>query len=346
MQLTYFTLVSEISTGGGPPHVINVLCHTQPCPASEEITSAPTAFASLAVALQAKVETIQGCYIEVTHALPVKFNMARLPTSPVGTPSVTALGVGQSDYFSMTVFAKAVVAVDHHENSNPSVPSSPHPVVPPSTVGVALLERFIPPRTTQEYLDLFTPESPSVLVDRLVELSPENGTLIFIYPTLEGASSFVSRYLRPLLDPLLRTMVGIHELSANVAVEMGKMVAVNHMLPFGKMTRKIAMLLKHINNATQRGPAPNYSLLHCSKQVVPLERQAWTEWWIHQETPRIRDGMNRYFQRAVRLPQSKEVTAGSLVREILNGVQNRMYEKTDPSRDGVEVGIYVIRRTR
>ena len=338
--------MSEISTGGAPPHVINVLCHTQPCPASEEIASAPTAFASLAVALQAKVETVQGCYIEVTHALPVKFNMARLPTSPVGTPSVTAPGAGPADYFSMTVFAKAVVAVDHHDNSSTSVPSSPHPVVPPSTVGVTLLERFIPPRMTQEYLDLFTPESPSVLVDRLVELSPDNGTLIFVYPTLEGAMSFMSRYLQPLLDPLLRTMVGIHELSTTVAAEMGKMVAVDHMLPFGKMTRKITMLLKHISNATQRGPPPTYSLLHCNKQVVPLERQAWTEWWIHQETPRIRDGMNRYFQRAVRLPQSKEVTAGSLVREILTGVQTRMYGNLDLPRNGIEVGVYVVRRTR
>lgn len=326
--------------------MVNVLCHTQPCPASEEITSAPTAFTSLTMAVQAKIEATQGCYIEVTHALPVKFNMARLPTSPVGTPSTTAPGAGQADYFSMTVFAKAVVAVDHHDSSNTSVPSSPHPVVPPSTVGISLLERFIPPRTTQEYLDLFTPESPSVFVDRLVELSPDNGTLIFIYPTLEGASVFMSCYLSPLLDPLLRTMVGIHELSANVAVEMGKMVAVNHMLPFGKMTRKIILLLKHINNSAQRGPPPNYSLLHCSKQVVPLERQAWAEWWIHQETPRIRDGMNRYFQRAVRLPQSKEVTAGSLVREILGGVQRRTYSESDPSRDGIEVGVYVVRRTR
>ena len=326
--------------------MINVLCHTQPCPASEEITSAPTAFASLAVALQAKVEPIQGCYIEVTHALPVKFNMARLPTSPVGTPNITASPPGQADYFGMTVFAKAVVAVDHHDDGNKSVPSSPHPVVPPSTVGVALLERFIPPRTTQEYLDLFTPESPSVLVDRLVELSPDNGTLIFIYPTWDGARSFISGYLRPLLDPLLRTMVGIHELSADIAVEMGKMVAVNHMLPFAKMTRKIAMLLKHMNNSTKRGVSPIYSLLHCSKQVVPLERQAWTEWWMHQETPRIRDGMNRYFQRAVRLPQSKDVTAGSLVREILTGVQSRLYGEFDPPRDGIEVGVYVMRRTR
>ncbi len=325
--------------------MINVLCHTQPCPASEEITSAPTAFATLTMALQAKVETTQGCYIEVTHALPLKFNMARLPTSPLGTPSVAAPGAQPVDYFSMTVFAKAVVAVDHHDASNTSVPPSPRPMVPPSTVGIALLERFIPPRTVQEYLDLFTPESPSVLVDRLVELSPENGTLIFIYPTWDGASSFMSRYLSPLLDPLLRTMVGIHELSANVAVEMGKMVAVNQMLPFGKMTRKITALLKHMNHSPARGPSPTYSLLHCSKHIVPLERQAWTEWWIQQETPRIRDGMNRYFQRAVRLPQSKEVTAGSLVREILNGVQSRMYGESDPSREGIEVGLYVMRRT-
>lgn len=253
---------------------------------------------------------------------------------------------GTVDYFNMTVFSKAVVAVDHHDASNASVPSSPHPVVAPSSVGLALLERFIPPTTLQEYLDLFASDSPSVLVDRLVELSPDNGSLIFIYPTAHGASSFATRYLGPLLDPLLRTMVGIHELTADLGANVGKMAVVEHMVAFEKMTQKIKQLLRHMNRSSPRGgAAPKYLLVQSSRQTVQVERKAWTEWWMHQETPRIRDVMNRYFQRALKLPQSKELTAGSLVREILMGVENRTYAEYDAPREGIEVGVFVIRRT-
>lgn len=325
--------------------MLNVLSHSQPCPLSDEAIPTPSVFTSVITALQTRFESIPGRYIEVTHAVPVKFNMAWLLTSPVGTPNM-ASSSGSVDYFNMTVFSKAVVAVDHHDASNASVPSSPHPVVAPSSVGLALLERFIPPTTLQEYLDLFTADSPSVLVDRLVELSPDNGGLIFIYPTANGAVSFASRYLGPLLDPLLRTMVGIHELTADLGANVGKMAVVEHMFSFEKMAQKIKQLLRHMSRGSQLGGAPSrYLLVQSSRQILQVERKAWTEWWMHQETPRIRDVMHRYFQRALKLPQSKEITAGSLVREILLGVENRVYAEYDAPREGIEVGVFVIRRT-
>lgn len=257
-----------------------------------------------------------------------------------------SFGTSDDDYFNMSVFSKAVIAVDHHTASNASVPSSPHPVVAPSSVGVSLLERFVPPTNLQEYLDLFSRDSPSVLVDRLVELTPDDGRLIFIYPTAHGAATFASRYLGPLLDPILRTMVGIHELTADMGAEVGKMAVVEHMDAFEKTAQKINFLLRHMNRGNSRsGPPPKYFLEYSSKETVQLERKAWTEWWMHQETPRIREVMNRYFQRAVRLPQSKEITAGSLVREILTGVGNRAYADYDAPREGIEVGVFVIRRT-
>lgn len=338
--------VSTISITGGPPHVINLLCHTQPCPLSDDAAAGHTAFTPLISSLQAQVEETQDRYIEVTHAVPLKFDMARLPSSPVGTPTMTASGSGEVDYFNMTVFAKAVIAVDHHDASNASVPSSPHPVVAPSSVGVSVLERFLPPSTLQEYLDLFASDRPSVLVDRLVELSPDNGSLLFIYPTANGASTFSHKYLGPLLDPLLRTLVGIHELSADLGADVGKMAVVDHVLSYERMTTKISILLRRINAGNQRGPPPLYKLVQSSKQIVQIERKAWTEWWAHQETPRLKEVMNRYFQRALRLPQSKEITAGALVREIVNGVRNRSYGEFDSPRQGIEVGIFVIRRTK
>lgn len=334
-----------MASNDAAPHVLNVLSHSQPCPLSDEAIPTPSVFASVITALQTQFESIPGRYIEVTHAVPVKFNMAWLLTSPVGTPNMTS-SAGSVDYFNMTVFSKAVVAVDHHDTSNTSVPSSPHPVVAPSSVGLALLERFVPPTSLQEYLDLFSSDSPSVLVDRLVELSPDNGSLIFIYPTAHGAASFASRYLGPLLDPLLRTMVGIHELTADLGANVGKMAVVEHMLVFEKMAQKIKQLLRHLNRGSQRGGAPpKYTLEQLSRQTVQVERKAWTEWWMHQETPRIREVMNRYFQRALKLPPCKEITAGSLVREILIGVENRAYAEYDAPREGIEVGVFVIRRS-
>lgn len=328
-------------------HVLNVFCHSQPCPLSDEAASTSSAYVSIVSALQAKLASAApGRYIEVTHAVPVKFSMAHLPTSPVTTPIVTGSGAGELDYFNMTVFAKAVVAVDHHDPGQSDIPCSPHPIVAPSSVGISLLERFIPPAEANEYTNLFTSRCPSVLVDRLVELSPDNGTLIFIYPTAYGAATFASRYLGPLLDPLLRTIAGIHELSADMGAKVGEMSVVDGMYTYETMARKIDILLKSFNNGIlPLGPTPKYNLVYRSKQLVQLDREAWTEWWTHQQTPHIKVIMNKYFQQAKRLPPSKEITAGSLVREILNGVASRVYSKYDKPREGVEVGVFVIQRT-
>lgn len=333
--------VSSIISSRGTSNVLNVLCHTQPCPLSKDVTNVPTAFAPIITALQSNPESNNGRYIEVTHAVPRRFDMARLPTSPVGTPSQPDAG----DYFSMMVYSKAVIAVDHHSASNNPYPSSPHPVVAPSSVGVSILERFIPPTTTAEYIDLFSTDGPSVLVDRLVELSPDGGNLIFVYPTANGASNFTSKYLGPLLDPLLRTMVGVHGLSADLGADVGKMTAVDHMSSFENMTKKIAVLLRKLNRGSSLGRSnPKYTLVQSRRENVPVERDVWKNWWVTQEAPRIREVMNRYFQRAVRLPQ-RDMTAGTLVREILDGVESRSYAEYDPEREGIEVGVFILKRT-
>ena len=301
----------------------------------------PTAFTPIITALQNNIESNNRRYIEVTHAVPRKFDMARLPTSPVGTPNQNEA----SDYFSMMVYSKAVIAVDHHSASNSSYPSSPHPVVPPSSVGVSILERFIPPTTAAEYVDLFTTDGPSVLVDRLYELSPDGGSLIFVYPTAHGANTFTSKYLGPLLDPLLRTMVGVHSLSADLGADVGKMAVVDHMSSFETMTRRITMLLRKLNRGSSLGRfVPKYTLVQSHRENVQIERDVWKHWWIQQEAPRIREVMNRYFQRAVRLPQ-RDTTAGSLVREILDGVESRAYAEYDADREGIEVGVFILKRT-
>ena len=271
--------------------------------------------------------------------------MELLPQSPLATPNLTS---GEGDYFSMNVFSKAVVAVDHSIAFNSSVPSSPcRPIVPPSTVSITCLERFIPPSTVQEYIDIFSTERPSVLVDRLTELSPNGGNLIFIYPTHLGAATFTSKYLNPLLDPLLRTMIQIHGLSADLGNDVGTIAAVSKMLAFEVMTRRIRGLLGRLGRMTQGSVAqnPKYTLVQSSKQRVELERDVWMEWWLHQEAPRIKEVMRSYFKRGFRLPQGKEKSESALVWEILDGVRARKYAPYDYPSEGIEVGVFVIKRT-
>ena len=335
--------VSTVPASGSTSNIVVTLCHAQPCPLSRENNSGPNAFNHLITALQSKLE--QGRFIEITYAVPPKFNMELLPQSPLATPNLTS---GEGDYFSMNVFSKAVVAVDHSIALNSSVPSSPcRPIVPPSTVSITCLERFIPPSTVQEYTDLFSTERPSVLVDRLTELTPNGGNLIFIYPTHLGATTFTSKYLNPLLDPLLRTMIQIHGLSADLGNDVGTIAAVSNMLAFEVMTRRISRLLGKLGRMTQGSVAqnPKYTLVQSSKEKVELERDVWMEWWLHQEAPRIKEVMRSYFKRGFRLPQSKEKSESALVWEILDGVKARKYAPYDYPSEGIEVGVFVIKRT-
>ena len=330
-----------------------MLSHSQPCPSTVDTELLTTLLPAIINALQVKYPSDLNNYIEVTHAVPPRFSIANLPNSPPCTPNPPTPGIsGGGDYFTMTVFAKAVIAVDHHDTTKTVMsaftPNSPHPVVAPCSVGISLLERFIPPSSAQEYLDLFSSEGPSVLIDRLIELSPNQGSLVFVYPTALGASTFALKYLGPLLDPLLRTMVGIHGLSADVGSAVGKLAAVEHMLPFEAMVRKISLLLRKVSRGTGNSNpgyvTPKYTLTHLSKEVVLLDRKAWMEWWLHQETPRIRAVMDRYYRRAVRLPSDPLISAGVLVRQIIDGVAARGYEGREPD-DGIEVGVFVVKRS-
>ena len=328
--------------------MIHVMCHTQPCPLPNETVNKTTtatvtsAFAGLVSAIQNKIDST-GRWIDIVHAVPLRFSMAQIPTSPATTPSVQDQ---PTDYFD-NVFSKAVAAIDQYDTQNSSIPSSPRPIVAPSSINVSLLERFIPPSSAEEYLNLLTTDGPSVLVNRLIELSPQSGSLVFIYPTGTGAETFATKYLGPLLHPLLRTMVSIHSLSMDFGAGVGKIAAIDQMLPFENMNRKLQILLRRLGRGTSTAQrtAPKFTLIESSKQVVQLDRNVWTEWWIQQETGRIRSVVDRYLARSVRLPVGKDVTAATLVQEVLDGVRTRKYTEHDAQRDGVEVGVFVIKRT-
>ena len=356
-QLKYSLIIltaPAASIGSYTNNTISVLCHSQPCPLPITIleTEAVTAFKGLLAGIQNKIDSSHQ-YIHITHAVPVKFNMGQIPNSPATTPSIHIASAASTDYFSLptNVFSNAVVAVDHQEALNSSVPSSPRPVVPPASVNISLLERFIPPPSAEEYRNLFSAEGPSVLVNRLIELSSNGGTLIFIYPTAVGANAFATSYLGPLLHPLLRTMCSIHNLSMDFGAGVGTTAAIDQMFSFEDMTRKIQIVLRKLGRGTSsihRQP-PKFTLVESSKHLVDLERKAWVEWWAHQETPRMRAVVERYLKRGLRMPTrigGQDVTAATLVQEVLDGVkEGRKYAEYDVEREGVEVGIFVIKRT-
>ncbi|MCJ1363790.1 hypothetical protein MMC16_002899 [Acarospora aff. strigata] len=346
--------VSGISASGNASYAVRVLSHALPCPSANSSLSAVSTFTSLITAIQTELQPSQRPYINVTHAVPSKFSLTNLPSSPPGTPN---LAQGGEDYFNMTVFANAVPVHDHYDTSkvlaSSPAPSSPCPIVPPASVHVALVERYIPPSSVQEYLDLSSSTGPSVLVDRLVELSPEGGSILFIYPTKRGGMTFATEYLGPILDPLLRSIVVLHKLSADVGLALGRMAAIEHMVGFETMKRKINMLLRKLNrgNGPQTsGPlAPSfkgsYNLVYSGTQEVLLDRRVWSDWWAQQENLRIRDVMSRYFKRAQRLPEDTDITSAVLVREIIDGVTTRPYGDSPAPSAGVEVGVFVIQRS-
>ena len=248
------------------------------------------------------------------------------------------------------IFSSAVPVVNHYDlygsASNIPVPSSPCLAVPPASISITILERLIPPSNVQEFLNLFAQTGQSVLLNRLIELSPNKGTMLFIYPTKAGGTTFASRYLGPILDPVLRTMINSHSLSADIAVDIGKVDAVEHLLSYEGMKRKVNMLLERLNRGSSSSKGSNYALVHSSKENVLVDRRVWTEWFLQQETPRFRFVTTRYFQRAHRLPKEPHVNYAVLTREIVEGITERKYNAGEGpgDEDGIEVGVYVVRR--
>ena len=285
-------------------------------------------------------------YIEVTHAVPRSSSMNQVPTSPAVTPNPRTSQA--PDYFSVqNTFSKAVIATSYQDALESSVPSSPHPLVAPSTIRVSLLERFIPPNSANEIQDLFTNEAPSELVNRLTELSTDGGTLLFIYPTKVGATTFKNNYLGPLLNPHLRTMAGVHGLMSDLGTNIARLEAIDHIPTFDNMVKKVKQLLSKLARSTNPGRPPRrFDVLHQGTEMVPLDRKSWQTWYIHQEKARIQGIVKRYFQRGQRLPVTPGISAGAIYREIIEGLERREYDAHCPTQDGIEVGVFVIQRTR
>ena len=350
-----------------PSNSIQVVAQVLPVPLNEPEVEPPTAYHTLVRTLK----SISPGYVHVHHVHPTTMTLS----SPVVTPSAGA-GQGQADYFDMSRVITSVtyLASPYHVQppggppSPPPAPGTPTLAIPPSCAEVSLYERFIPPGSDREFLDLFGEAAPSALVDRLTELGP-SGTLLFIYPTKAGADTFLRTYLNPLLDPVLRTIILNRALSSHIGPEIARMTAVPHMVSFDRLVRKLGALLRKLNQrhasttstagaASTSALAPatgstttgqsncKYALVHATRARAQLPRKAWERWWIQQETPRIKAATAEYYRVGKSLPEDQRISSTALAREIVEALAKRGYAPGEATGEGegVEVGVFAIKR--
>ncbi|KAL8804859.1 MAG: hypothetical protein Q9200_005657 [Gallowayella weberi] len=337
---------------------VRILYQAQPRPLPQNVLGVPSALTGIINALQATFEQFSATrYIDVTYAVPGKYSFAQLPSSPVTTPNRPAATGSMGDYFSMprtVVYAKGTFAATYAEArqnlvGNPTNNGSPQTVVAPSTITISTLERFIPPATKQEYEDLFSTNEPSALVDRMSELKPDSGCLVFIYPTKQGALTFKHDYVGPILGPVLNTMIGVRGVPQYLAENINRLEVMDTMSRFDMLRVRITRLIKSMNEKG-KGSVHRFTLASSSKETVHLGRGVWAEWFLEQEMPRVRKLVDNYYGRTPgRMEpsvQDQDFTAAGMVSEIIDGIKERPYEPSSEPHGGIEVGVFVIKRIR
>ena len=342
---------------------MQIISQTLPCPPPDTSSpNRPSAFVPVVQAIQNRLQPGQSPYINIIHAVPPKFSLSNLPTSPPSTPNLLVPG---DDYFNLTVFSSATPVSSYpHPDLAPSpitanAPFVAAPIVPPYSVHVSIVDRYLPPPTAHEYNDLFSPRGPSILVDRLLELSPNDGTLVFIYPTKQGAQTFEQNYLSPILDPLLRHSVVVNGLSADVGMALGHMAAIPHMDDYETMRCRIAQLCRNLNDRGKSLRCPTksqFEVVYSSKGGMQIDRDLWTEWHIYQDTPRIRNILGNYWRNRYRFSTNDSPATGArhpadsesatMLRELVEGIRKRSKNEPKEPQKSLELGIFVIRRSQ
>lgn len=315
--------------------------------------------------IRSKIQTSPLIWMSLLHAVPGRYNLSDLPISPPNTPG-QALG-SSDDYFTTRIFSGACVqSADYSAGDEAQILSTTptgNALAPPCTVNLCIVERYIPPPSSNEYKSLFSTTRPSLLVDRMIELVPGNGHLLFIYPTRAGAREFCSSYLEPIVEPLMRQMLVVHGFSQDLIRSICTMPAANDMLTFETLKLKTQMLCDELRNdqdpwITRRlyGNEGLFSLVYAEPHHINLDREVWSDWYVKQEKQRIREAVDREFRRPNRASVYSDVTPRSIVQEILvdvagernadgSGKQPRAYPQgSEPTGQRIEVGVFIIRR--
>ncbi|KAF1950463.1 hypothetical protein CC80DRAFT_519895 [Byssothecium circinans] len=313
---------------------VKILSHALPCPSMNGHL-----FGELIAYIHDESSTTTD-WINVFHAVPGRFTLSDLPKSPPSTPGPA---VGGDEYFTSRVYDSAVAIPDYQLDSK-LLPPSPRPVVPPGSIQISVVERYIPPTNTNEYAEMFMLRGRSLLHDRLAELTTENGLLLFIYPTKTGARTFMQYYLGPVLDPLLRTLTVVHDLASDLGRSLGQMTSVAYLDEYDALKTHMENFCVKVGENAAGEKKPTYQVIHAAREEVYLERDAWAkDWWIKQEKPRIRDTITKYFRQTKKLPESG-MTGTHLIEAVLDGVANRKIEGGARLK-GIEIGVFVVKKT-
>jgi len=334
--------VSHITDLGSHPHIQMVV---QALPSQCRSASEKLVFEEVVETIQTRFSLAP--YITITHAVSQVISMDEVPASPPATPNPTH---PSDDYFQdQTIFTHAALVPSYHRPPPPGPVLSPRPthiIAAPSSIHITTLERYIPPTSVQESTDFFTLSRRSYLVDRLLELSVNHGSMLLIYPTRAGAATFATKYLGPVMEPFLRRFVLLNDLSMDLASSMGKMAALPAMKTFDEMEMLVRAICQALGErAPVRGLLSKYDIVHAEAAEVVLERSMWMEWFLEQESPRLRQSLVDYHKAGGRMPSRRgqvEVTTGMLAREAVDGIRR---SRQEAGNVGMEVAVFVIRRS-
>jgi len=311
-----------------------------------------TALHHMTTAIQQRYqrEGTRRVYIHVSHAIDPQIPLSRLPSTPPITGSLTGGNESDVGYFTPTVFSSIVIAPNSLAST--PVPGTPllthpppplsNPILPPSSLHLTLLERYIPPATQAEDTAMFSTRS-SLLVDRLFELSSQGGSLLFIYPTKTGAMDFDRDYLGPVLDPLLRKLMVLYRLREGLLWGVRNMSSMPHMAEFDVLRSRIEAFCAALTSGEGDLPRMPTTVVYSSRARVSLNELSWREWWTQQEQVRVREIVKKHGNsQAAAAATAATATAsnkgketedsksgfwtgygvpGDLAREILDGVR-------------------------
>ncbi|KAB8349421.1 hypothetical protein FH972_023448 [Carpinus fangiana] len=219
---------------------------------------------------------------------------------------------------------------------------------PPGTVDVSIIERYIPSSTLNEINDMFSLSDQSVLVDRLVELSPNGGCLTIIYPTKTGGQIFQQQYLDPIMEPTLRYMMTMFDLSADLAKIVSELTAVGRSLDFDDFSTHLEALCETLSegNASVQARLHNipgmFRIISAEKHQVKIPSEIWSKWLLQQEKSRLQEALRLYRTSGGRPPRDGVFQQFVLHAEMVK----KLGEKACAAKpdQGIEVGVYVIKR--
>ena len=232
--------------------------------------------------------------------------------------------------------------------------------MPPDSVHTAVIERYLPPSCVDEHRDFFAADRPSHLVDRLSELSSDGGSLVLVYPTQRGAHAFQEQYLASVLDPLIRQLVVVNGMSAELGRILGSYSLASRMDSFSGLEDRLHNLCNALssssgtNGTASPGPRGRFTLVSSLVGHVFLDRALWADWYVTQERQRFKDVLHLYpcdsnsslagnMHRMFGAPRGMNSTV--LLTDILEGLRKRPYTPDYRSQGPIEVGIFVIRRS-